>query len=99
MKVQIPTNKPSIIDSIPNNVDMAQANINALLETNGISLMKTVDLIFWWCVDLLHLWGDITGLGYNLLNIMIFILLQPALILIFFILRLSERTRKGRFNG
>ena len=47
MKVQIPTNKPSIIDSIPNNVDMAQANISAHLETNGISLMKTVDLIFW----------------------------------------------------
>ena len=30
-----------------------------------------VDWLFWVCVDLLKVWGDWTGLGYNLLNILI----------------------------
>ena len=31
-------------------------------------------------------WENWTGLGYNLLNIVFFIILQPVLILIFFVL-------------
>ena len=53
-----------------------------------------VDWLFWVCVDLLKVWGDWTGLGYNLLNILIFILLQPLLILVFFILCRKEVARR-----
>ena len=53
-----------------------------------------VDWLFWFCVDLLKVWGDWTGLGYNLLNILIFILLQPLLILVFFILWRKEVARR-----
>jgi hypothetical protein len=58
-----------------------------------------IDLVFWWCVDVLQVWGDFTGLGYNLINILIFILLQPALIFIFFTLWILERTRRGGYHG
>ena len=47
---------------------------------------KDVDWLFWACVKILQDWGRWTGLGYNLLNIIIFIILQPLLILIFFVL-------------
>ena len=53
-----------------------------------------VDWLFWVCVDLLKVWGDWTGLGYNLLNILIFILLQPLLISVFFILWRVERRKR-----
>ena len=53
-----------------------------------------VDWLFWVCVDLLKVWGDWTGLGYNLLNILIFIILQPLLILVFFILWRVERRKR-----
>jgi hypothetical protein len=41
---------------------------------------------FFWCVDVLVFIGDITGMGYALANIVIFVILQPLLILLFFIL-------------
>ena len=58
-----------------------------------------VDWLFWACVDILKVWGDWTGLGYNLINILIFIILQPALILLFFILWRIEvgRRKKNKY--
>ena len=41
---------------------------------------------FNWCVYVLEVIGNITGMGYELANIVIFVILQPLLILIFFIL-------------
>jgi len=41
---------------------------------------------FNWCVYVLEVIGNITGMGYELANIVIFVFLQPLLILIFFIL-------------
>ena len=38
------------------------------------------------CVYILQVIGDVTGMGYALANIVIFVILQPALILLFFIL-------------
>ena len=55
---------------------------------------QSVDALFWWCVEVLKIGGDLTGLGYNLLNILVFIILQPTLILIFFILWRVERKRR-----
>ena len=51
---------------------------------------------FYWCVYVLEVIGDITGLGYMLANIVIFVFLQPALILLFIWLWLKERKYNGR---
>ena len=99
MEVKVPITKPSLIDSLPYNVIEAEEAINNLLEIKFFGFMNFIDLVFWWCVDVLKVWGDLTGLGYNLINILIFILLQPSLILLFFTLWLLERNRRGRYNG
>ena len=41
---------------------------------------------FNWCVYVLEEIGNVTGMGYELANIVIFVFLQPALILLFFLL-------------
>ena len=50
--------------------------------------------LFNWCVKVLEWIGDVTGMGYELANIVIFVILQPALILLFFILWLRARRNK-----
>ena len=45
-----------------------------------------IDQFFLWCVSVLEVIGEVTGMGYELANIVIFIILQPGLILLFFIL-------------
>jgi hypothetical protein len=42
--------------------------------------------LFNWCVYVLKVIGNVTGMGYELANIVIFVIIQPLLILIFFIL-------------
>ena len=49
-----------------------------------------INNFFNWCVYILEVIGDITGMGYELANIVIFVILQPLLILIFFILWRKE---------
>ena len=68
--------------------------ITLLKEDLLMSFNQGVDALFWWCVEVLKIGGDLTGLGYNLLNILVFIILQPTLILIFFILWRVERKRR-----
>ena len=45
---------------------------------------------FNWCVYVLEVIGNVTGMGYELANIVIFVILQPALILFFFVLWRKE---------
>ena len=52
-----------------------------------------VSEIFNLCVRLLEIIGELTGTGYELANILIFVILQPALILLFFILWRREKKR------
>ena len=49
--------------------------------------------IFRWCVEVLIWIGNFTGMGYELANIVIFVILQPLLILIFLILWLRARKK------
>lgn len=57
-----------------------------------------IDQFFWWCVDVLQYIGIVTGMGYNLANIVIFVILQPALILLFFILwRKEKKKNRNKF--
>jgi hypothetical protein len=48
---------------------------------------------FNWCVYVLEVIGNVTGMGYELANIVIFVILQPALILLFFVLWRIERKK------
>ena len=52
-----------------------------------------IDKFFLWCVWVLEVIGDVTGMGYELANIVIFVILQPTLILLFFILWRMEKKK------
>ena len=55
-----------------------------------------VNDFFNWCVWVLEVIGNVTGMGYELANIVIFVVLQPALILLFFILWRREKKKDRR---
>ena len=55
-----------------------------------------VDKFFNWCVKVLEVIGDYPGWGYELANIIIFVFLQPGLILLFFCLWIRAKMRNGR---
>jgi hypothetical protein len=55
-----------------------------------------VNDFFNWCVWVLEIIGNVTGMGYELANIVIFVVLQPALILLFFILWRREKKKNRR---
>ena len=47
--------------------------------------------LFNWCVLVLEIMAEYTGMSYELINILIFVILQPLLILFFFYLWRRER--------
>ena len=53
---------------------------------------------FNWCVYVLVVIGDLTGMGYELTNIVIFVIIQPALIILFYLLWIKERNKNKRKN-
>ena len=58
-----------------------------------------IDQFFLWCVWFLEVIGEVTGMGYELVNIVIFVILQPGLILIFFILwRRQKKVNSKNLN-
>jgi len=48
---------------------------------------------FFWCVHVLEVIGEVTGMGYALANIVIFVILEPALIMLFFYLWIKEKRK------
>jgi hypothetical protein len=48
---------------------------------------------FNFCVLVLEIIGDLTGLGYEATNILIFVIIQPGLILIFYLHWKYEKKR------
>ena len=62
----------------------------------GETGFEMIDFIFKICVILLVDMADFIGISYELLNIIIFIFVQPILIVLFFILWRIEK-RKNRF--
>jgi len=49
-----------------------------------------INQFFNWCVYILEVIGNVTGMGYELANIVIFVILQPTLIILFFVLWRKE---------
>ena len=63
--------------------------------TMGNSGFEFIDFIFKICVIILVDLAELLGLSYEALNIIIFIIIQPALIVLFFILwRIEKRKNK-----
>ena len=59
-----------------------------------------IDQFFLWCVWVLEVIGEVTGMGYELSNIVIFVILQPGLILLFFILwRRQKKINSNNLNN
>ena len=56
-------------------------------------MTELINDFFRWCVEVLVWIGNVTGMGYELANIVIFVILQPLLILIFLILWLRARKK------
>ena len=54
---------------------------------------------FNWCVYVLEVIGKYTGMGYELANIVIFVIIQPGLILLFYILWKKEKKKNKKDNG
>ena len=52
-----------------------------------------INIFFDWCVLILEVIGDFTSLGYEAANILIFVIIQPGLIIIFYLLWRSEKKR------
>ena len=57
-----------------------------------------IDQFFLWCVWVLEVIGEVTGIGYELANIAIFVILQPGLILLFFILWRNQINRNNKYK-
>ena len=63
--------------------------------TMGNSGFELIDFIFKICVIVLVDLAELLSLSYEALNIVIFIIIQPALIILFFILwRIEKRKNK-----
>ena len=58
-----------------------------------------IDEFFLFCVFVFEVIGEVTGMGYELTNIVIFVILQPTLILLFFILWRFEKKRKVKISN
>jgi len=59
----------------------------------GNSEFEIIDFIFKACVIILVDMANFLGISYEAINIIIFVLLQPGLILLFFILWRRERKK------
>ena len=56
MEVKIPIKKPTIIDTLPNSLNAAEEQLNMLLKDKFFGFTNFIDLVFWWCVDVLQVW-------------------------------------------
>ena len=59
----------------------------------GNSGFELIDFVFKICVIVLVDFANLIGISYEAINIIIFVFLQPALILIFFVLWRKERKK------
>ena len=57
-----------------------------------------IDQFFLWCVWVLEVIVEVTGMSYELANIVIFVVLQPGLILLFFILWRNQINKNNKFK-
>ena len=56
-------------------------------------MSNPIESFFVWCVELMRLLATISGMTYKEINVYIFLVLQPALIILFFVLWRIEVAR------
>ena len=59
--------------------------------------MDFVDKLFWQCVYFIEFLGNTSGLGYELTNLLLFVVIQPLIILILILLLFREKARYRKF--
>ena len=60
--------------------------------------MYTIDQIFWKSVQFIEYFGYATGLGYELSNILLFIVIQPLLTITFLFLWVREKKKNKKLS-
>ena len=60
---------------------------------------EVINDFFIWCVLILKKIAELTGMSYELINILIFVILQPLLIFIFFYLWRREKKKFKEISG
>lgn len=60
---------------------------------------KMINEIFMGCVAVLQWLGDWTGMGYQLANLVVFVVIQPGMIALFLVLWLRERFLFRRYRS
>ena len=58
-----------------------------------------IEQLFYFCVRVLEVIGDVTGMGYFLANIVIFVILHPAITLFFLYLWRKEKQLRLKLEG
>ena len=56
-------------------------------------LETLINDFFYWCVYVLQVIGSTTGMGYQLANIVIFVIIEPLLILVFMYLWIKAKNK------
>ena len=56
-------------------------------------MSNPIESFFVWCVELMRLLATISGMTYKEINVYVFLVLQPALIILFFVLWRIEVAR------
>ena len=68
------------------------------INTMGESGVNWIDTIFRICVYILVDLADLIGISYEAINIWIFVIIQPLLIIIFFVLWRKEKKKNNIKN-
>ena len=63
------------------------------------SLSEIITIIFQVCCGIIYLIGEVTGMGYELANLVIFVILHPLITLMFFVLWRSAKNRGEIWKG
>jgi hypothetical protein len=58
---------------------------------NAAKEKRMIDWLFMWCVNAIYWLESISGISYEAWNLILFVFLQPALIVLFFFLWMRER--------
>ena len=67
---------------------------NELFSTLNQKGFSTTNNLFLWCCDCISYYAKVTGLTYEEMNIVLFVIGQPLLILFFMILFIKERYKR-----
>lgn len=59
-------------------------------------MASLISSIFSECVELMRLMATLTGFSYKEINTIIFLILQPLLVLVFFLLWQREKTKSNQ---